>query len=110
MSACLTLQQRRKPAAHTRRVRALSGARQLHDASRVQLHTCHACVMRHACLHLFHTLLQQLLQLQLQQLLFDALSQEELQQLADRIDARNAQAEVKCNSFNPRFLLCSVSI
>ncbi len=39
------------------------------------------------------------------------LLQEDLRRLADSIDARNAaQSERACNSFNPRFLLCSVSI
>lgn len=36
--------------------------------------------------------------------------QEDLKRLADRIDARNAVSDRVCNSFNPRFLLCSVSI
>ena len=38
------------------------------------------------------------------------LLQEDLKRLADNIDARNAVSERACNSFNPRFLLCSVSI
>ena len=39
-----------------------------------------------------------------------SLLQEDLQRLADSIDARNAASAMACNSFNPRFLLCSVSI
>jgi hypothetical protein len=38
------------------------------------------------------------------------LVQENLKRLADSIDARNAVSDRICNSFNPRFLLCSVSI
>ncbi len=36
--------------------------------------------------------------------------QEDLERLADSIDARNVVRGRLCNSFNPRFLLCSVSI